>query len=91
MKTRHFSGAVAELEVDALVFVGCALAIKPSEAESRRVADLFELGVAPRPAAKGAVQERIGYEGRQRFEALMFERERDDGAFVAMIPGDGGG
>ena len=45
---------------NALVFVGCALAIKPSEAESRRVADLFELGVAPRPAAKGAVAPAMG-------------------------------
>ncbi|MGF7243978.1 Na+/proline symporter [Pseudomonas oryzihabitans] len=45
---------------NALVFVGCALAIKPSEAEGRRVAELFDLGLAPRSAAKGAVAPAMG-------------------------------
>ena len=44
---------------------------------------------ASHPAAKGAAQERVGHERSERFEALMFERERDDGAFIAMVPGDG--
>ena len=36
------------------------------------------------PCAERAVQQRVFDEAGERFQPLMFERERNDGAFVAM-------